>query len=157
MLGRPDLGDEGRSGRPLAAHAQPEHEAEEGELGHALRQATGEARERVDQDRRHQRAGAAHAVGNHPECQAADGGSGERERVQEPGLGLAEPEVEHQLREHHGIEHHVHGVEHPAQASRDQRASLRRADRLWPGEAEDAAGAVARMRRVERVHGNAGL
>ena len=105
-----------------------------------------------DQDRGHQRAGAAHPVGDHAEAQAADRRGDEREGVQEPGLGFAHPEVEHQLREHHGVEHHVHGVEHPAEAARDERALLGRADRLGPLQhAEDAPRAAA-GRRIERVH-----
>ena len=75
---------------------------------------------RVDEDRDHQRARAADAVGQEAEAEAADGGGEQRERVQQPALRLAHPEVAHEVREHHRVEHHVHGVEHPAEPARDQ-------------------------------------
>ena len=138
VLRRPGLGDERGAGRPLAAHAQAEDEAEDRELHDGGREAAGPARQRVDEDRDHQRARAADAVGEEAEEQAADGRGQQGERVQEPGRGLVHPEVAHQVREHHGVEHHVHGVEHPAEAAGHERAALGLGHVRGPLEAEDA-------------------
>ena len=126
--GRPGLGDERRARRPLAAHAQPEDEAEDGELDDRGAEAAGAAGQRVHEDRDHQRARAAHAVGQEAEQRAADGGGHQGEGVEQARRGLVHPQVAHQVGEDQGVEHHVHGVEHPAEAARHERAPLRRRD-----------------------------
>ena len=80
VLRRPGLGDQRGARGPLAAHAEPEHDAEERELLDRLRKTAGSRRERVDRDRRGQRPRAADAVGQPPEQRTADGRRGQRQR-----------------------------------------------------------------------------
>ena len=136
VLGAPGLGDERGARRPLAAHAEPQQEPEDRELHDGGRQPAGPAGQRVHQDREDERARAADAVGQEPEGEAAEGGRDERERVEQPARALVHAQVVHEVRQHERVEHHVHGVEHPAEAARHERALLGRGDLGGPGQPE---------------------
>jgi len=77
------------------------------------------------QDGEHQRAGTPDAVRDHSEEQAADGGSDERQRVQQARGLRVHAELADQEGENQGVEHYVHRVEHPARGSGDQGAAFR--------------------------------
>ena len=129
---RPRLADQHGAGRPLAAHADPEHGAPEQQLHDALRRRGAERRQREDQDRGHQGARPAEAIGHVAEDRAADAGHDERHRAEHAGRVVAESEVHAQLADGHGVEHEVHGVEHPAELRGQQHAPLLARDRAIP-------------------------
>ena len=129
---RPRLADEHGAGRPLAAHADAEHRAPEQQLHHALRRRGAERGQRKDQDRAHQRAGAAEAIGDVAEDRAADARHDQRDGAEHAGGVVAEAEVHAQLADGHGVEHEIHGVEHPAELRGQQHAPLLARDRAVP-------------------------
>ena len=125
VLRRKRFRDERRAGRPLAAHAEAEQDAEHGELHRRLREAARGGEDRVDQHRGHQRALAPEPVGDDAERDAAGGGGQQRDRPED--AGRLEREVQHRIaderREHDRVEHHVERVEHPAERGGDEGAS----------------------------------
>ena len=139
-----------RAGRPLAAHAEAEADAEDRELQHRLREAAGGGEDRVDQDRAHQRALAAEPIGDHAEDDAAGGGGEQRDRS-EQAVGLKrqmQRRIVDQRRADHRVEHHVERVEHPAERRGDERVARspvglsppRRTGRVWLMAEADGSG-----------------
>ena len=79
------------------------------------------------------RAGAAEPVGDVAEDRAADAGHDQRHGAQHAGHVVAKLEVAAQLPDRHGVEHEIHGVEHPAQLGSQEHAPLFARDRAIPG------------------------
>ena len=129
---RPCFADEHRSGRPLAAHADAEHRAPEQQLHHALRRRGAQRRQRKNQDRAHQGPGPAEAIGDVTEDRPADARHDERDGAEHAGGVVAEAEVHAQLTDGHGVEHEIHGVEHPAELRGQQHTPLLSRDRAVP-------------------------
>jgi hypothetical protein len=71
-----------------------------------------------------QRARAAEPVGDVPEDRAADPRHHQRGRAEHARRVVTEAEVGAQLSDGHGVEHEIHGVEHPAELRRQQDAPL---------------------------------
>ena len=134
MLGAPGFGDERGGGGPFAAHAESEEEAEGGELGNAVGEAAGGTGDGVDEDGSHEGARAANAVRDDAEEKTADGGRGESEGVEQAGGGSAHGEFADEIGEDEGIEHDVHGIEHPAEAAGDEGFAFRRRNIARPAE-----------------------
>ena len=86
------------------------------------RQAARRGEHRVDGHARHQRARAAVPVGDDAEEKAAGRGGEERDRADGAGRLPRDPEVRDDRREQQRVEHHVEGVEHPAERRGDERA-----------------------------------
>ncbi len=94
--------------------------------------AAGGAGNRVNEDGSHQGAGAADAVGDESENEAADGGGDEREGIEEAGSAGAHAQLANEVGENQRVEHDVHGVEHPAETAGDQRRALGGQQGFWP-------------------------
>jgi hypothetical protein len=144
MFSRPGFADEHRAGCPFATHAEPEQRAPEEQLEDRLRRRRAERRQREEDDRAHQGARAAESVGDVAERETADARHDQRRRAEQSGRGVVESEMDLQLVERDGIEHEVHGVEHPAELRRRQDAPLLACDRPVPGD--------RRRGRERRVH-----
>ena len=69
-----------------------------------------------------------------------------------PGHVVAEPEVAAQLADRHGVEHEVHGVEHPAELRGGQHAPLLARDRAIP-RARSSVRRRRRWRRLDAIEG----
>ena len=114
----------GCAGGPFSTHAEAQQETERRQLRDGVREAASGAGNRVHDDGSHQRAGAADAVGNPAECEAADGGGEKGEGVEEAGGARVHRELADQEGEDQRVQHHVHGVEHPAEAAGDKGLAL---------------------------------
>jgi hypothetical protein len=120
VLCGPYLRDQRGAGGPLAAHAEAKNDAAEHKFGGC----SGEAAERggngVDQHAGGEGAGAAKAVGEPAEADAARGCREQRGGHHGPAHGCREMHGALHLTEHERVEHHVHAVEHPAETSGEQ-------------------------------------
>ena len=72
-LRRPRFGHQRGTTCPLTAEANPEHDAEDRELRHGLREAAGRGEHRVDQHAGHERTRAAEPIGHDTEDHPANG------------------------------------------------------------------------------------
>src|SRR5712664_357635 len=141
MFGAPRFRDERGGCGPLAAHAQTEQKTKEGELWDRMGKAAGGAGERIDEDGCHERASASDAVRENTEKKSTDGGSDERQRTQKARGARVHAELEDEVGENERVEHHVHGVEHPAEAAGGERFAFGGSDVAWPPESPRGAGA----------------
>ena len=121
---RPGFGDEGGAGVPLAAHAEAEDEADDGEHEHGGGEAGGERADGVSEDAEHEGALASDAVGEEAEKNAADAGGEQHERGEDAGGALGHGEVAHDMGEDERVKHGVEGVEHPAEGGGEEGAAL---------------------------------
>ena len=120
MLLGPGLADEGGAAGPLAAHAQAEEDAEDGELPDVLSETASEGKDRIEQDAEVQGPRAAEFVGQDAEQQAANRGGAQGQRGHQTARFTRQPEVLDDGGEDERIEHHVEGVEHPTQRRGNQ-------------------------------------
>ena len=118
---------ERRPRRPLPAHPEAEHDAEHGQLERRLREAAGGGEDRVDQDRRDQRARPANPVGDHAEDDAPDGRGEQRDGSKDARHAERQVKgrVSNKLREDERVQHYVERIEHPSERRGDKRASRR--------------------------------
>src|SRR6267154_305212 len=120
MLRPPGFRDERGSRGPFAAHAQAQHKTKHGQLGHRMRERTSRAGQRIHQNRDHQRPRAADAVSHYAEQQPANRGGHQREGIQKAGRARVHGEFTDEVGQDERVEHHVHGVQHPAEPAGGQ-------------------------------------
>ena len=109
------FGDECGSGGPFSSHAEAEDDAAGGERERGVREAAGGGGDGVDEQAGVEGDGAAEAVGEPAEEEAA-GGCGEKRRGHHrAGERRGQMEVALHGGEDHRVEHDVHAVEHPAE------------------------------------------
>ena len=94
--------------------------------------APSEANEKIS-DRAHQGARAAEAIGDVAEDEPPTPDMTSVTVPSMPAVCVVELEVAAQLPDRHGVEHEVHGVEHPAELRRQEDAPLLARDRAVPG------------------------
>ena len=120
---RPRLGDVGAGHRPLAAHADAGEQAKRAELPDVLRERGGAGEERVDEDRRRERARASEAVGDRPpeerkappdEKHREENRADESDARGDASHSRARQQLGERRREHQRVDHRVHAVEQPA-------------------------------------------
>ena len=127
----PGLGHQRRSGVPFAAHAQPQHKAEEDQHGDGAGKAGAQRTQGISKDTQHQRPGAANAVGDQAEEDAPHARRQQHESIRQPGNGfivrVAGKHVQrlHHLDLHVAVEQNVKAIQPPAQRRGQQRALLR--------------------------------
>ncbi len=80
----------------------------------------------------HQRPRPAEAIGDVTENRAADARHDQGHGAEHAGRVVPEPEVHPELPNRHGVEHEVHGVEHPAELRGEQHAPLLARDGAIP-------------------------
>ena len=131
MLRRPALGHQGRAARPLAAHPEPEQDAEGHELPERAGKAAGRREDGIDDHAEHQRARPPEPIGNPAEHQAAGRTGHERDRSEHAARGGRQAERDTHGRQRHREERDVERIEHPAERCREQRP-LRLAGALAP-------------------------
>ena len=145
VRGRPRLADEHRARRPLAAHADAEHGAPQQQLQTLWDVAApSEQSEKITIVPISARVRPSRSA-RYPKISPPKRRHQQRYRAEQPGHRVVEAEVGAQLPDGHGVEHEVHGVEHPAGLGGGQHVPLLARDggvpRCGDSRRSDGAGA----------------
>ena len=130
---RPVLERQRHAGRPDAAHADAEQRADREQHPVRRREAAEEREQRVPEDREHQRALAAPAIGRRAGADAAGDAEDQRDRAERARERLVDGEAALNVDEQKRQDGEVEAVEHPAEVGADERLPLRRGDLAIPG------------------------
>ena len=156
----PRFGDVRPGHRPLAADADAGEKSKQAELPDVLRERRGAGEQRVDENRRRERARATEAIGDRtPDEREAPAGEkhGEQNRADESDVrrrrvdARTRQQLGERRREHQRVDHRVHSVEQPARPRGPEAddllaIQLRARDSIRSVRCSDA-------HRVVRVHG----